>query len=323
MGETASLVSVTMTSFQHAKYISEAIDSILSQTHSNIELIVVDDGSDDGTRGVVAKVRDPRLTYRWQENAGPSSAMNSAIALARGDFIALMSADDVCEPSRIEQQLVALRDGELDGVFSRPTLIDDRGKIRPDTDVPPFFAHRGQSSVEILRTLFFQGNFVCAPSAMIRAHVLRDCGLFHPALYQLQDFEMWIRLAAIARLAVIDQRLVRYRLRDAHANLSDLWHSGRIQFEKRWIYRRFFDICGSEAMEDTFAEELELWCSREPRDKVERRAAMLYLLHTEPSVRSIGLSRLLDLFPPEHGQADFAGLSISAKELAEMIETAA
>ncbi|MBC1296726.1 glycosyltransferase family 2 protein, partial [Nostoc sp. UCD122] len=98
------LISVTMTTYNHDKYIGEAVESILNQTYTNFELIIVNDGSNDKTDEIIRKFRDERITYIYQENQGTSSAINRAILNSRGKYIAFMSGDDICYPHRLETQ---------------------------------------------------------------------------------------------------------------------------------------------------------------------------------------------------------------------------
>ncbi|MCX8124968.1 MAG: glycosyltransferase family 2 protein [Spirochaetes bacterium] len=98
------LISVTMTTYNHEKYIAEAVQRLLDQTFEDFELIIVNDGSTDKTEEMIKSFDDKRIRYIYQENMGPSAAANTAIKNARGKYIALMSGDDVCYPKRLEVQ---------------------------------------------------------------------------------------------------------------------------------------------------------------------------------------------------------------------------
>ena len=120
-------VSVVMTAFNHEKYIAEAIESILGQTYGDFDLIIVNDGSTDGTEEVIRGFRDRRITCISQANQGESAAVNHGCAVATGAYIALMDGDDVSHPMRIERQRHLLLSQEARAVTSWIALIDDDG----------------------------------------------------------------------------------------------------------------------------------------------------------------------------------------------------
>ena len=103
--EIRTTVSVVMTCYNHEKYIVSAVQSVLDQTFPDFELIIIDDGSTDGTRDMLKTFNDDRIRLIFQENEGPGSACNAGLNIVSGEFIALMSGDDVCYPERLEKQL--------------------------------------------------------------------------------------------------------------------------------------------------------------------------------------------------------------------------
>src|SRR4051794_4343631 len=98
------LVSVTIPAFNNQTTIAQAIQSVLDQTFTDFEIIVVNDGSEDRTEEIVKQFNDPRITYVYQDNQGGSQATNRALQLARGKYVALFAADDICCPERLERQ---------------------------------------------------------------------------------------------------------------------------------------------------------------------------------------------------------------------------
>ena len=102
-------ISVVMICYNHEKYISQAVNSILSQTYTDFELIIVDDGSSDKTVKIIQKFEDSRTTIVEQDNSGPSIALNTGISKSRGQFIAFMSGDDVSLPNRLKSKSNKLR----------------------------------------------------------------------------------------------------------------------------------------------------------------------------------------------------------------------
>ena len=141
------LISVMIGAYNAAPYLGEAIDSVFAQTYRPLELIVCDDGSDDGTADV-AKSYGNRLTYVHQENKGNGGARNTAVTRAQGDFFAFLDADDRFVPDKLERQMAVLEaDGEIDIVFGHveefvsPELDEaTRARVRPPADVQPWMA---------------------------------------------------------------------------------------------------------------------------------------------------------------------------------------
>jgi glycosyltransferase involved in cell wall biosynthesis len=147
VNDSQKLISVMIGAYNAAPYLGEAIESVFAQTHRPLELIVVDDGSDDGT-GDVARAYGERLTLVRQERGGNGAARNSAVERARGDFFAFLDADDRFTPEKLEHQLAALTsDSELDMVFGHvrefvsPELdAEERKGVRPPAPVSPWAA---------------------------------------------------------------------------------------------------------------------------------------------------------------------------------------
>ena len=123
------LVSVCMVTYNHEKYVGDAVRSVLGQSFANLELVIVNDGSTDATGREVEAFQDPRITVIHQNNQGPPAAANRAIAASRGRYVALFSGDDVCHPERIHRQLEEYgRGGRARVLFSKCDFIDDDGR---------------------------------------------------------------------------------------------------------------------------------------------------------------------------------------------------
>src|SRR5205085_7436654 len=128
MSLDSPLVSVSLVTYNHEKYVAEAIRSVLGQTMADLEVVVVDDGSTDGTPAVVRSFDDPRVVSIRQENGGPSAATNRALAACRGRYVALLSGDDACEPDRLQVQLDEYERSGPGILFSGCALMDDGGR---------------------------------------------------------------------------------------------------------------------------------------------------------------------------------------------------
>jgi glycosyltransferase involved in cell wall biosynthesis len=207
------LVSVVMAAKNYAQYLPLAIQSVVAQTYSHWELLIIDDGSTDETPHVVQPVlNQPRVRYIRSDRLGQSRAKNLGIGLSRGEYIAFLDADDIWEPTKLSKQLAVFREQpEVGLVFTRRLLIDESGKPLGGSS-PPTPPH-GQ----VLSELFVQ-NFVCFSSVVVRREVFAHVGRFDPQLDLAIDYDLWLRVAGHYRFACVDEALVRYRT--GHGNLS-------------------------------------------------------------------------------------------------------
>lgn len=228
------LVSVVIPSYQHAAYVKRAVESVLEQTVTDIEVIVVDDGSTDGTPDVVAAIRDPRLQLvRLAENRR-EHARNRALGMATGRYVAFQNSDDEWLPEKLARQLAVLesRPG-VGAVFTEVAIIDAKGLPTTDTWANGLFCDGKQKrdATDWLR-FFYERNCLCIASAMVRHEILRQTGGFRPSMVQLSDLDMWVRLAAVSELDVLAEPLTRMRV-DGQRNLSAPRQetSGRVALE--------------------------------------------------------------------------------------------
>jgi len=186
-------VSVIIPAYNCARYIAEAIDSVLAQTYQDFEIIVVDDESTDGTGEVVRRYGD-RVRYIRQKNRGPSGAKNTGIQAARGEYVSTLDGDDLWMPERLEK-LVPLLDQqpELGFVYGDCYRIDETpDRIQPRT---AFQIHGGARRGWVLERLVMV-NFVPSQSVLIRRRALDTVGLFDESYRIGEDWDLWLRLAA-------------------------------------------------------------------------------------------------------------------------------
>ncbi len=222
-------VSVILSSYNHAAYLRESVNSVLAQTFPDFEILLFDDGSSDDSAAVIRSFDDPRLRpFLFETNGGASERYRQMVAEARGDYVAVQHSDDVWEPDKLEKQ-VAFLDAhpEYGFSFTWVKFIDEEGQPYAWT-ADDFYRERfrqpDRAPAEWLRKLFDEGNCFCHPSLLIRRPLYGEHGLFAPpALLQLPDQLMWTKLLAGGeKLHVVPEELVRFRLRrrDAFANVS-------------------------------------------------------------------------------------------------------
>jgi glycosyltransferase involved in cell wall biosynthesis len=236
------LVSVVIPAYNAAATLAATLDSVLAQTYPRIEIVVVDDGSRDGTPEVLARYA-PRVRGLRQANGGLAAARNAGLAAARGEFIALLDADDLCEPERIGAQ-VAFMAGRPDVVLSGTefSCFDDNGVVAErharqyysrlgraangpaaffgepaSVDIGPWLPRPSATAVDmpvlvgdVYRHLAL-GNFIHPPTVMFRRELIRRIGVFDRAIPNCCDWEWLVRAARVGKFAFVDRPLLRYR----------------------------------------------------------------------------------------------------------------
>jgi glycosyltransferase involved in cell wall biosynthesis len=203
-------VSVILTTYNGATrgYLKAAIESVLEQTHSDLELIVVDDGSTDETAKQVQEYQsDRRVRYIHQENKGLAGARNTGIKQAAYEYICFLDDDDLFEPEKLDKQarfLASHGDPKAGMSYTALTLINETGETLDTL----FYPAKGN----IYESLFY-GNTVCGPSStMIKKEVFNRVGLFKEHLYSCEDYELWLRISKHYHVYSYDEPLVRYRI---------------------------------------------------------------------------------------------------------------
>jgi len=236
------LVSVVIPAFNAAATLPATLDSVLAQTYPHIEIIVVDDGSRDGTPDVLARYA-PRVRGLRQANGGLAAARNAGLAAARGELVALLDADDLCEPERIGAQ-AALMMARPDVVLSGTefSCFDDTGVVaerfarqyysrlgRASSGPAAFFGEQASVDIgawlpppsaaqvdmpvlvgDVYRYLAL-GNFIHPPTVMFRRGLLRRIGVFDRAIPNCCDWEWLVRASRAGKFAFVDRPLLRYR----------------------------------------------------------------------------------------------------------------
>lgn len=214
------LVSVIIPAYNAAGFIGETLTSVFSQTYSNYEVIVVNDGSPDAEQleKVLAPFRD-RLTYLEQENKGPSAARNNAIGKARGEFVAFLDSDDSWLPDYLEEQIKLIRsEPGFDMVYSDALLFGDSSLSgRSFMECAP---STGPVTFESL--LLYQTSVITS-GTVVRRQAVIDAGLFDERFIRCEDFDLWIRLAHRgARIGFQEQVLARHRTHDASLAANEI-----------------------------------------------------------------------------------------------------
>jgi glycosyltransferase involved in cell wall biosynthesis len=200
-------VSVIIPVYNTDRFVAQTIESVLTQTFGDFELIAIDDGSTDRSREILDEFakRDPRVRVVSRANKGLVETLNEGLSLARGPLVARMDADDLCDPRRIELQVRSLTDDpRLVAVGCSAAAIDEEGNVLGDYSTP--------ATHEEIEVSHLKGHSaIHHPSVMFRTDVVRRLGGYRD-LVPCEDFDLWLRLGEVGRLANLPEKLITKRL---------------------------------------------------------------------------------------------------------------
>ena len=200
-------VSVVMAVYNGERFLREAVDSILTQTFTDLELIVVDDGSEDSSAQLLAAIEDPRVRIISHEvNKGAALSRNDGMQAARGEYIAIMDSDDIALPTRLEVQ-VRFLDSHTDIGLTGAAIYDN---IDVDGSVL-YTSYLPQDNETLQRTLIKEWCFL-HPSIMFRSNVLAQVGGYREQFEPAEDHDFILRVLDHCKVTNLDDKLVSYRL---------------------------------------------------------------------------------------------------------------
>ncbi|WP_162245694.1 rhamnan synthesis F family protein [Variovorax sp. Root411] len=237
-------ISILLTSFNHAQFIGEAIDSVLSQTFRDFELLILDDASTDESWWIIKSKSntDPRIKAIRNSKKGEitSRVIDVISNVASGEYIAVHHSDDIWEPEKLSKQVAYLdTHPETGAVFTDAGAISEESLPIEGHFYSGIFSQPNRTRQEWLRHFFNHGNALCHPSALIRKQCFNECGYYRPWLWQIDDFDMWIRLLMKYEIHVLPEKLTRFRVRNNEANVSGNYRTARIR--NFYEYHRMLD----------------------------------------------------------------------------------
>jgi glycosyltransferase involved in cell wall biosynthesis len=211
-------VSVLMPSFNYARYLPSAIKSVLSQSYSDLELIITDDCSTDESREVVEqwrKLDDRVVPVLHDVNHGLARARNSGLAVSSGEFVALCDADDVWLPNKLQIQMGCFRTNpELGLVHSDSSIIDGDGALTGHK-FSSLLHRKGQPKSGNLFEVLCERNFLCVPTVILRREAIEYAGGFEESLRSLEDWVCWTKVSRKFPFEYVEEPLVHYRIHGA------------------------------------------------------------------------------------------------------------
>ncbi|CAI1954720.1 glycosyltransferase family 2 protein [Serratia fonticola] len=203
------LVSVIIPVYNAELFIEKALLSILNQTHENLEVIVINDGSTDSSASIISRItqNDERINFFSRENKGLVYTLNEMLSLCSSQYIARMDADDISEPHRIETQLkLLMKRSDLAMVGSQTSLIDECGRVIGKRSYP--------TKSRYIATYFLYGNPIAHPTVMFN-RCSAGVELYYsdkPEHENVEDIELWLRILRFKKIENIPTPLLKYRL---------------------------------------------------------------------------------------------------------------
>lgn len=316
MSEHVPLVSVIMPVYNTEAYLGEAIRSVLDQHFTDLELIVVDDGSADGSADVISSFTDPRIRFeRHTSNRGVSRTLNRALELASGTYIARHDSDDVSLPDRIAKQVAYLQahpECGIVGTYASTTT--------PEGEDLSVIEHHPTSDAGIRFAQFFDSAFVSS-TVIFKRSLLENTGGFDedPARPIWDDYDMWSRLVRYTKATNLPEYLLRYRMLGSGLT-GTTTHARDMVMEQRRRNIRFAIPAVNERILELSAA-IGFQHSRCTKEELQQVLALQYLLidHCAPSpaervdMESLARQRAMSFHLTERGTPVSKAVDIAMK----------
>lgn len=198
-------VSVVIPTYNHARYLRYALDSVINQSYSNLEVFVIDDGSTDSTTELV-KSYGSKINYVYKANGGTPSALNLGLSRATGKYICWLSADDMLIEEKVSKQVGLMEsDPSLGFSYTSFVVIDANGKKQYNVNSAYF------SDKREMVTKLMEGCFINGSSVMMRSSALKAIGNFDESLPQAHDYDLWFRFLHHYSCGFLEESLLAYR----------------------------------------------------------------------------------------------------------------
>ena len=197
------LVSIVTPSYNQSRYLEQTIKSVLSQAYSQIEYVIVDGGSTDGTQDIVKKYEQSLAWWVSEKDAGQTDAINKGFSHAKGDILAWINSDDTYEPGTVSAVVKYLQEHpEVGMVYADCNYIDEAGQV-----IGKFSA--AQTNYRLLRQGY---THIPQQTMFFRADLWRQVGPLDPSFYFAMDYDLWTRLAAWTEIKYVPQTWANFRL---------------------------------------------------------------------------------------------------------------
>jgi glycosyltransferase involved in cell wall biosynthesis len=209
------LVSIVLPTFGRLQYLRPTVASVYRQTLQDWELIVADDGSDEETRAYLRTLEgDHRIKLVWLAHTGvPAIVRNAALREARGEFIAFLDSDDLWAPEKLARQVATLRSQPTCGwSYTAVSHIDESGQPLAEQPFGPWIPYSGA----VFERLVTGPALIRTPTVLAARELIAQVGGFDESIRSAEDYDLWLRLALVSDVALVDELLVQVRRHEAN-----------------------------------------------------------------------------------------------------------
>lgn len=263
----AGLVSVIIPSYNHSRFIRQAICSVAMQTHRDIELIVVDDRSIDDSVGVILNAIEEfgiaNSIVETQANAGTSAAINRGLMLSSGEYICVLNSDDYYHPSRVAELIQAMEGTQSELAFSQVTFVDDHGKgfRNRNSDVAQAWVDAMDSCPTTGFALLQFNGILTSSNMLMTARLVERVGLFTPLRY-VNDWEYALRALAETEPLFVRKDLLFYRIHDTGTvhSMGYTWAQAIVEHDQ--VLSTYFALVEQNALSNKLAPGPDAWPSQ-------------------------------------------------------------
>ncbi len=247
------LVSVVMLSYNHEKYLAEAIESVLNQTIHGLELIIVDDGSTDNSRLIIKEysAKDSRVkSYFHEKNLGISRSANDCLKKATGEYVGFIGSDDLWLPQKTEKQLKVIDKNPSRIIWSEGQIIDGNGALTGQT-VTEHNCSPAKKSGNIFQELLRE-DFIFGQSVLMKTEIAKEFS-FNENLRFVNDHQYFVELSKEHDFVFMPEPLANYRVHGENSTQKDqkLWFKERIIL-RNYLIRMYGDIISAQSMADIY-----------------------------------------------------------------------
>lgn len=259
-------ISLIMPVYNAAKYVSEAIESILNQTYKDFELIIIDDCSTDNSMQIVSSYKDDRIKIIHNErNAGIAQSRNNGLKVAKGEYIALMDDDDISLPQRFEKQMNFLDSNpDFDFVGGRYQIIDKKGEVTSESG-------KALHNPLYIKASFFFRNIISNGEMMFRRSIISQYNIrYADNQLGMEDFRFWIECSKIGKFYMLDQVFLQHRIHDTsetHRNVC--LHGEERNDRKKELMKYSFELSGIDLNAAALNEIHEVINKENCKDRME------------------------------------------------------
>lgn len=252
--------SILCPCFNHEKYVSSFIKSVLSQTYQNFELIIVDDCSTDKSVEIIKSFNDKRIKLvQHNYNKGVNVALNTAFENSCGNKIIICASDDMFEPFALEKYKETFENQKVDAIYTNLSVIDESNQLRQDFENSALPMLENKSREYYLRQMFFRGNMLYSPGVSLARQLMKKLSPLPPANSIYQDYKMNVEILGGAEVVILSDKLVKYRVVNDGKNLSANTSATAIrsELEEASLMDSFLKIQDVDLLKQLFEKEIK------------------------------------------------------------------